>query len=68
VVAILAAHPNDLDVELARETLRMLEEALGQSDLLPELQRAMDRARGAAPSKGRGSRARAAPKRKPRSQ
>jgi hypothetical protein len=67
VVAILAAHPGDLDIELARGTLRMLEEALGQSDLLPELQRAMDRARGAAPLKGRGARGRAAPKRKPRS-
>lgn len=67
VVAILAAHPDDLDVELTRGTLRMLEEALGQSDLLPELQRAMDRVRGAAPSKARGARGRAAPKRKPRS-
>lgn len=66
VVAVLAAHPDDFDVELARGTLRMLEEALGQSDLLPELGRAMDRARGGATTKGRGGRGRAATKRKSR--
>ena len=66
VVAILAAHPDDFDVELAQQTLRMLEEALDQSDLLPELERAIARARGVAPSAARGSKGHTARKRKPR--
>ena len=37
VVAILAAHPDDLDLELVRSTIRMLEAALDQSDLSPAL-------------------------------
>jgi hypothetical protein len=70
VVAILAAHPDDLDLDLVRSTLRMLEEALDQTDLLPALEQALALARGAtdrAPvrlvvSKGRQKRAN--PKRK----
>ena len=38
VVAIIAAQlTKGLDIELVRDTLTMLEEALGQSDLLPQL-------------------------------
>lgn len=48
VVAILAAHPDDLDLDLVRATLRMLEEALDQSDLRPALDQALASARGAA--------------------
>lgn len=50
VVAILAAHPGALDLGLVRSTLRLLEEALGQSDLLPALERALDRARASTPA------------------
>jgi hypothetical protein len=46
VVAILAAHPDDLDLDLVRGTVRMLEEALDQSDLLPALDQALASARG----------------------
>jgi len=67
-VAILAAHPNDLDLDLVRNTLLLLEEALGQSDLLPALEQALARARGQKPANLRGSPPRAKPKRerKPR--
>jgi len=44
VVAILAANPT-LDRVLIRETLRLLEAALGQSDLLPVFEGALRRAR-----------------------
>lgn len=66
VAAILAAHPGALDLGLVRSTLRLLEEALGQSDLLPALERALDRARASTPAAM--PTARAAPKRtrKPR--
>jgi len=64
VIAILAAHPGDLDLELVRSTLRLLEEALGQSDLLPALERALVRARGPVPVPARSSQAHVAPKRK----
>ncbi len=40
VVAILAAQGEDFDLALAEQTLDLLERALGQSDLLPELDRA----------------------------
>ena len=43
-VAILAAQ-EALDVGLVRETLRVLEQALARDDLLPELERALARAR-----------------------
>lgn len=46
VVAILAAHPDDLDLELVRSTIRMLEAALDQSDLSPALEHALAQARG----------------------
>jgi hypothetical protein len=64
VVAILAAHPDDLDLDLVRSTLRLLEEALGQSDLMPALERAMERAGKQGAADARDSRARVAPKRK----
>jgi uncharacterized nucleotidyltransferase DUF6036 len=70
VVAILAAHPDDLDLDLVRSTLLLLEEALGQSDLLPALERALERARPRAPAAARRAPACAKPKpkrkRKPR--
>jgi hypothetical protein len=43
--AILAAQGDAFDLDLARATLRALEQALDRSDLLPELQRALARAR-----------------------
>lgn len=45
VVAVLAAQ-NTMDVDLVRDTLKMLEQALGQSDLLPLLEQCMHKARG----------------------
>jgi hypothetical protein len=48
VVAVLAANP-DLDLALVRETLRDLEGALAQSDLLPAFERALARARAGTP-------------------
>lgn len=45
VVAILAAHPSQLDLSLIRNTLGMMETALGQSDLLPAFEGALDRAK-----------------------
>lgn len=45
VVAIVAAHPDNLDLGFVRSTLALLEEALGQSDLIPVLERAIERAR-----------------------
>jgi hypothetical protein len=57
VVAILAAHPHDLDLDLVRGTVRMLEEALDQSDLSPALDQALATAHGAArPPRARSSR------------
>ncbi len=46
VVAVLAAHPDDLDLDLVRSTLGLLEGALDQSDLLRMLEQAIERARG----------------------
>ncbi|XYH97269.1 nucleotidyl transferase AbiEii/AbiGii toxin family protein [Sorangium sp. So ce1128] len=46
VVAILAAR-KDLKLDLARSTLRILEEALDRNDLIPELSRALARVQGA---------------------
>jgi hypothetical protein len=66
VVSILAAHP-DLDLDLVRSTLRLLEEALDQSDLLPALERARQRARKPGPpAKSAGVGAASKRKRKPR--
>lgn len=74
VVAILSAHPDDLDLDLVRSTIRMLEEALDQSDLSPALERALALARGAAgrgpvrPARGatsKGRQKRTSKKRKP---
>lgn len=48
VRSILSAHPDDLDLTLVRATLRMLEEALDQSDLLPALDKALASTRDAA--------------------
>jgi hypothetical protein len=45
VVAILSARERDFDLALARGTLEQLEEALGQSDLVPLLDKAIVRAR-----------------------
>jgi hypothetical protein len=45
VIAILVANPEDLDLDLVRSTLRLLEEALDQGDLLPEFERVLRRAR-----------------------
>ena len=65
VVAILAAHPGDLDLGLIRSTLGLLEEALGQSDLLPVLEQAIARAGGGRTvSAMRAALTRAVPKRK----
>lgn len=65
VIAILAAHPDELDLGLVRSTLSLLEEALGQSDLLPVLERAIERAgRGRSVSAMKGAPPRAVPKRK----
>jgi len=44
VVAVLAARRETLDLGLVRDTLLLLEEALAQADLLPELERALERA------------------------
>ena len=56
VVAVLAAHPDDLDLDLVRSTLGLLEGALDQSDLLRMLEQAIERsgveATGPAPSAG----------------
>jgi hypothetical protein len=46
VVAILAAHPDDLNMDLVRGTVRMLEEALDQRDLSPALDQALASAHG----------------------
>lgn len=44
-VAILAANQDTLHLELVRETLKALEEALARSDLLPALEQALMRSR-----------------------
>jgi hypothetical protein len=44
VAAILAAQGERLDEKLIRSTLALLEQALGQSDLVPELERLLARA------------------------
>lgn len=68
VVTILAAHPDNLDLHLIRRTLGLLEDALGQSDLIPAFERATARAHGSNPANVRGSPSAAPrPKRKPRS-
>lgn len=48
IVAIAAAHAGTLDLVYIRNTLRLLEEALGQSDLKPVFEQALQRAGGAA--------------------
>jgi hypothetical protein len=45
-VAILAAHQGTLRIGLIRNTLQLLEQALGQSDLLPSFEQARVRAGG----------------------
>ena len=45
VVAIAAAHADTLDVRYIRETLRMIEQALSQSDLMPIFEQALKRSR-----------------------
>jgi hypothetical protein len=45
ILAILTVREDTLDLELIRETLRLLEDALDQRDLLPELERSLARAR-----------------------
>jgi hypothetical protein len=42
VAAILASYGTRLDVGYIRETLRLLEDALGQSDLIPAFERALE--------------------------
>jgi hypothetical protein len=44
VVAILAARGDTIRIELIRDTLRLLEQALAQSDLLPAFEQALQRA------------------------
>ncbi len=46
VLAMIGAQGNGLDVRYIRETLRLLEGALSQSDLLPAFEQALGRARG----------------------
>lgn len=65
IVAILAARA-DLDLDLLRGTLKLLEGALDQSDLLPALEAALVRARGAQPPAPRRPRRRSTPKKKRR--
>lgn len=65
VVAILAARAN-LDINLLRSTLSLLEGALDQSDLLPALDAALERARGLRPPLRRSGPAEATRKRKRR--
>jgi hypothetical protein len=45
VTAIVAARTDTLDLDYVRDTLRLLEDALGQSDLLPALDESLSRAR-----------------------
>jgi hypothetical protein len=45
VTAIAAAYGERLDVTYVRDTLRLIEEALGQGDLLPALEQALERSR-----------------------
>lgn len=45
-VAVLAARPSAIDLELVRNTLATLQGALDRSDLLPALDRAVERAQG----------------------
>jgi hypothetical protein len=44
VVAMLRARGGALDLDRIRATLSLLEKALAQADLLPELERALERA------------------------
>lgn len=46
VVAIVAAHPSDLHLEITRGTLAILEQALDRRDLIACLERAIREARG----------------------
>lgn len=46
VVAIIAAHPGDLRLDITRETLAILEEALDRRDLIALLERAIRTAEG----------------------
>jgi hypothetical protein len=46
VTAIAAAYGEALDVVYVRETLRLVEEALGQGDLVPAFEQALERSRG----------------------
>ncbi len=63
VIAIFAAHPRDLDLQLVRETVREVEVALDQSDLTPALDRALVAAR-EMPRPAAGSRRRTVPRTK----
>jgi hypothetical protein len=45
VRGVLSARGASLDVDQIRETLRLLEHALGQSDLIPEFDRELARSR-----------------------
>jgi hypothetical protein len=48
VVAILAAAADEIDIGYVRRTLRLLEEALAQNDLVPVFEQILNRARGIA--------------------
>lgn len=50
VYAILKVGGSDLDLDLVRTTLTLLEQALDQSDLMPAFERVLDRAQGDAAS------------------
>lgn len=45
VYAILKARGDDLDLDLVRTTLTLLEQAIDQSDLMPAFERALNRSR-----------------------
>ena len=47
VVSLLRIHPNDLDSVRVRTVLKMLEDALGQSDLLSALEQCRARSQAA---------------------
>jgi hypothetical protein len=66
VAALLVAQRGTLDLDMTRSTLRLLEEALEQSDLLPLLDAALDGSRRKARKQARAARkhAPARPKRK----
>lgn len=67
VVAILAARAS-LDIDVVKSTLRLIQDALDRSDLIPELNRALKKSQGlGAPAPQRPTRRAPQKKRRPRS-